>query len=129
MAGPPEPPLVVRVVGIGHAASKEGALARVTFELRSTRELGPVTVELLDHHRRAIATATRRVGAAPTRVTLGPVRAPADTADYEGIHLQVGDFHYFGVGTADPTEGEIPFGVRVKLAVKLGTLRTGAAAR
>src|SRR5262249_52961155 len=36
----------------------------MTFEIRSTRALGPVTLEALDHHRRAYASVTHAVGTA-----------------------------------------------------------------
>ncbi len=45
---------------------------RQSLTLRSTRPLGAVTIELLDHHRERVRSITARVGTRETRVPLGP---------------------------------------------------------
>jgi hypothetical protein len=74
-----EPPLAVAYeTGEGEPA----ALPSLT--LRSTRALGVVTVELLDHHRTHLRSLVVRVGARPTRVPLRGVRG------CEAVRLRVG---------------------------------------
>ena len=55
-----------------------------SLTLRSARALGPVTVELLDHHRASIRTLVARVGVRPTRVSL------RGSSACEAVRLRVG---------------------------------------
>jgi hypothetical protein len=50
---------------------------------------GRVTIEMYDHHRQRIATATRNVGPGVTKF---PLKAPHGR-DVEGLHLRAGDFN------------------------------------
>jgi len=76
-----EPPMSLEVNDNG-----KGKIVVVT---RSTRALGPVTIELLNHHGAVMTTRTQDVGTAQTRFvfTFGATRAKV-----EGIHLRVGEF-------------------------------------
>jgi len=73
VAAPAAPPFAVSEV--------DGALV-----LRSTRALGPVTIELLDHHRRPFAKATRSVG---TRAVKVPFRKLGAS---EAVHVTIGAY-------------------------------------
>ncbi len=50
---------------------------------------GPVTIEMYDHHRQRIVSATRTVGPGVTKF---PLKAPRGR-DVEGLHLRAGDFN------------------------------------
>ncbi len=79
VAAPGVPPLAASYeTGDGDAARGP------SLTLRSARALGPVTVELLDHHRGSIRSVVVRVGVRPTRVALRGLRA------CEAVRLRVG---------------------------------------
>ena len=61
VAGPPEPPLLVES-DIGRDDGDKRRSGPVTVRVRSTRALGPVTIELRDHNRRTVTSLTRPVG-------------------------------------------------------------------
>src|SRR5262249_6057828 len=91
---PPPPPLEIR----GEYPPSEKRATSLTFEIRSTKAIGPVTVEALDHRRVAFTEVTNPVGASFTRFTLPftkPRRkgAPKDEApdEIDGIRVRVGD--------------------------------------
>ncbi len=127
VAAPPEPPLTVRVVRVG--PGKDDRAPPVTLELSSSRALGPVSVELVDHHRRPRASATVSVSATPARLTLHPAPAPPDDSGYEGIHVHAGSFDAFVLGTDDPTEGNQPLRVSTGVVLRFGGMRGARKAR
>ncbi|MFO0647225.1 MAG: DUF3160 domain-containing protein [Polyangiales bacterium] len=73
----PTPPLSVSYVPGDPDAHTGDALT-----LRSTRMLGAVTVETLDHHRQRLRSVTVRVGRSPTRVPL--------TGEHGALRVRVG---------------------------------------
>lgn len=92
VAAPAEPPLTF----IAKAATKAHArrTQEVTLEVFSTRALGPVTIELLDHHRRPLFQVTHPVGTAKTRFYFPalPIKKGSEDIGYEGVHVRVGEF-------------------------------------
>jgi hypothetical protein len=93
----PPPPLEVR--GSYPAGSSEKAPKTLTFELRSTRALGPVTVEALDHHRSTYASSSSSVGKEWVRFTVpytipapGPKPAVGDSGaeQIDGLRIRAG---------------------------------------
>ena len=74
---PVPPPLEVR--GTYPAGSAEKSPKSLTFELRSTRAIGNVTVEALDHHRVVYASKSASVGTSWTRFTV-PYTVPSRAA-------------------------------------------------
>jgi hypothetical protein len=67
------------------------------IEIDTPSQLGPVTIELFDHHRVAIVKVTKQIG--PGKTILKP-RVPART---EGLHLQVGAYQaWFTLGEVEP---------------------------
>ncbi|MBX3205000.1 MAG: DUF3160 domain-containing protein [Labilithrix sp.] len=72
-----------------------------TFAVRSTRTLGPVTLELLGHHREVIGRATVQVGTGYTKVTV-----PQKTDEYgERLRVRAGEFsHEIAAGYGDVNE-------------------------
>jgi len=64
----------------------------VTLLVTSTRSLGPVTIEILDHHRVALASRTLPVGVRPTkfRFAARKVRRGEEPPTVEGVHIKVG---------------------------------------
>ncbi|MCW5802970.1 MAG: DUF3160 domain-containing protein [Deltaproteobacteria bacterium] len=80
------------------------------------RHLGPVVVELLDHHRVPLARATVTVAAGTTRLVMTPP-VPKEDASFEEqerlavhlMHFQVGAWHGWGTGFGElkPTPEEM----------------------
>ncbi|MCX5746004.1 MAG: DUF3160 domain-containing protein [Proteobacteria bacterium] len=82
------------------------------IQLEAKAAIGPVTIEILDHHRKPIAKATRTIGAGKTT---WKIKHAKDVA--EGLHLIVGKWHaweevgvvegqvYSTFGPAEETEG------------------------
>ncbi len=93
VAGPPEPPLLVEVKLNSDASGKQRSTP-VTVRVRSTRALGPVTIELMDHNRRTTASLTRAVGSDATVFAFPPraQRVKPGTQATEMIGVRVGDF-------------------------------------
>jgi hypothetical protein len=92
---PAEPPLAVAIAALG---PYEDATHRARVQVRSNRELGPVTVTLLDHHRVEVATQTREVGTASTMFVFPArpkQRIPRGTHANEMVQIRVGDFEVF----------------------------------
>jgi hypothetical protein len=96
---PPEPPLWVEAhLASGDKPFDERAQRRsspVEVRVRSLRRLGPVTIELRDHHRRITASLTRDAG--PKEITFAfpshPQSVEAGTHATEMIGIRMGDFH------------------------------------
>jgi hypothetical protein len=97
----PEPPLLVTTTFSNDpkrmATGKSGAFV---VSAKSTRALGPVTVELLDHHRRVLGSITHPVGTRDTAFAFvpPPIKRPAKPTD-----------------TPEPTLGERVDAVRVRV--------------
>src|SRR5262249_49567057 len=85
----PEPPLAVSI-GVNR---KDGRTDTVTVRAWSVRSLGKVTIDLLDHHRRALRSLTLDVGTKPVDfVFAGHVlRGDEPNERVQGIHVKVGD--------------------------------------
>ncbi|HEY1816136.1 MAG TPA: DUF3160 domain-containing protein [Kofleriaceae bacterium] len=67
------------------------------IELDAPSALGPVTIELFDHHRAPLVKMTKQIGAGKT--VLHP-KVPART---EGLHVQVGAYQaWFTLGEVEP---------------------------
>jgi hypothetical protein len=82
VAGPATPALSVGFSNDG--PNKASAV------LEAPRALGPVTIEVLDHHRRPIQSLTRTAGAGKTTF---PFRAGTEKRPIEALHVKVGEFH------------------------------------
>jgi hypothetical protein len=84
-----EPPLL-----IGSDQIDPGGLTALKVRLRSTRDLGPITLELLDHHRLPYISRTVRVGTQETSFVLANASMPKGmTLDgMEGVHIRAGSF-------------------------------------
>jgi hypothetical protein len=95
VAAPAEPPLAVREVDV-RTDYAPGAYGRTTIEVTSTKALGPVTIEMLDHHRVPVASMTLAVGAKPVRFSFArhPIVNATEALSYEGLHVKVGTFDY-----------------------------------
>jgi hypothetical protein len=86
-AAPPAPPLAIAEAWEGKNAD------RWSLRVASTRKLGPVTIELLDHHRVPFAKTTATVGAGETRFRFSP-NAPSEArgGQIEAVHVTIGSF-------------------------------------
>ena len=103
----PEPPLALDL-------DEKGTAVTVTARSTASPTLGPITIELLDHHGAAFARQTQNVGAAATfRFTLDAAHRPGrgftGASAVEGLHVQVGDFHH--VAGASAYRGLASFGL------------------
>ena len=97
---PQEPSIAVSVT-----TSKQGDLALVA---QSTGALGPVTIELLDHHRVPFAHQTQNVGAAPTRFVWPASVAPERL---EGFAVTVGAYReVWAASMIDWSDAELALG-------------------
>ena len=119
---PTEPPLLVTETERPRASRRpwggpeDGATKRPPppppaweLSLRSTRDLGPVTVTLLDHHRRPMASQTQRVGAQAVRFRF-PVAKPTDEAT--GVAVRVGGADFVWVPAQEKAIGRgLSFGL------------------
>lgn len=110
---PKTPPLRLKTV----VTPAKGKRPFVTVTALSTKDLGDVTIELLDHHRHALLGVTHAVGTKPVAFVFTP-RASQDT-DYEGLAISVGDFRYVAASLPDVTEGTMEW------VVNTGTIRLG----
>ena len=90
----PEPPLSVRELPYVSASPTGDDYSNhpVSLLVKSTKALGPVTLEMLDHHRAPVAKMTLAVGTRGTKFTF-PKR-PTNAAGYEAVHVKVGTFDY-----------------------------------
>lgn len=110
VSGPAEPPLLVTA---GRPSVKRGDTQESwDIELSSTRELGTVSVTILDHHRRPVSTQERKVGTKGTTIRFTVPR----NRDVSGMFVRV-DGHDFG--WVPPKEKEIMNG----LTFALGSMR------
>jgi hypothetical protein len=105
-AGTSEPPLAVAA----KKTSKDAFRDTITMRVTSTRAIGKVTIDLLDHHRRPMQSVTQNVGAAPVVFAFPGARLKKDeTADpIEGFHVKVGDWQTWVLGELGPQFGPPP---------------------
>jgi hypothetical protein len=84
---PPEPPLAIAEAWEGKNAD------RWSLRVASSKKLGPVTIELLDHHRVPFAKTTATVGVGETRFRFSPT-APSEArgGQIEAVHITIGTF-------------------------------------
>jgi hypothetical protein len=106
--GAAEPPLAVA----GKKATKEGFRDTITMRVTSTRALGKVTIDLLDHHRKPMQTVTQTVGGTSPAVFAFPgARLKKDETNddgIEGFRVKVGDWQTVVVGELGPQFGPPP---------------------
>jgi hypothetical protein len=97
-AAAPAPPFLVsyenRYADKQEDEVKFGRSFALDVRIRSTRALGPMTVDLLDHNRKKVASLTRSVGVAETTFAFPSRRQKiADgTRGAEMMHVSVGDY-------------------------------------
>jgi hypothetical protein len=115
-----EPPLALDV---RTHASKAGKMPAVSIAARTSRTLGPVTIELYDHHRQVVRKVTQNVTPAGATFEFLPRSAKGDSSSYEGIHVAAGDYQAFRVGSADPVEGDLPFALGSGMKIRLGGMK------
>lgn len=86
-----EPPLTFLATATGTADAQH--TQEVTLEVFSSRPLGPVTIELLDHHRIPLGRVTHSVGLAKTRYSFPsrPMPKGSEHFGYEGVHVHVNE--------------------------------------
>jgi hypothetical protein len=102
-----EPPLAVAA----KKTSKEGFRDSITMRVTSTRALGKVTIDLLDHHRRPMQSVTQTVGTAPVVFAFPGARLKKDQTNddgIEGFHVKVGDWQTWVTGDLGPQFGPPP---------------------
>ncbi len=106
VGGPPAPPLAWK----GRVRIDGGRTDQVTVSAWSTRALGPVTIELLDHNRRPAATVTRNVSRGPVTFSFPSRAVPKDAATlpWSGLHVRVGEWDAWETGPIDANLGAAP---------------------
>ena len=95
-AGPPAPQPALEM-----SYPAQDTKHRLDASIQTTVDLGSVTIELYDHHRKPLATITRVIAAGLTYIPVPPRLLERA----EGIHLQVGAYH--GWFNRDVMEGTI----------------------
>lgn len=106
LAAPTEPPLTYIATVQGSADDKR--TQEVTLAVFSTRALGPVTIELLDHHRLPLGRVTHPVGVTKTKFYFParPIPKGSEHFGYEGVHVHVGAFDAWDLDVLpDPQAG------------------------
>jgi len=79
----------------------------VTFTAVSQDDLPKVTIELTDHHHVPIATITHELRKGqPVKFVFPSRKLDTDVSAFgaEGVHMQVGEFHFFDDGIFSPDE-------------------------
>jgi len=105
--GPAAPPLAIAA----KKTTKDGFRDTITMRVTSTRTLGKVTIDLLDHHRRPMQSITHDVGTAPVVFAFTGARLKKDDTNgdgIEGFHVKVGDWQTWVVGELGPQFGPPP---------------------
>jgi len=105
-AGPAAPPLALAA----KRTSKKGWSDSITITATSTKLLGKVTLEVLDHHRRALGTQTLVVGTEPVefRFPGKPLPKSAALEPVQGLHVRVGQWHAWDTGEMSLLFGHAP---------------------
>lgn len=86
---------------------REGYSGDITFTAVSQEDLPKVLIEITDHHHVPIATVTHELRKGqPVKFVFPSRKLDTDIAEFgaEGVHLQVGEFHYFDSGVFSPNE-------------------------
>jgi hypothetical protein len=107
VAGAAEPPLAIAA----KKTSKDGFRDSIAMTVTSTRALGKVTIDLLDHHRRSVQTVTHDVGRGAAVFTFAGARLKKDETigdGIEGFHVKVGDWQTWVTGELGPQFGAPP---------------------
>jgi hypothetical protein len=103
-----EPPLAIAA----KKTSKEDFRDTITMRVTSTRALGKVTIDLLDHHRKPMQSVTHDVvGTAPVVFAFPGARLKKDESNgdgVEGFHVKVGDWQTWVTGKLGPQFGPPP---------------------
>jgi hypothetical protein len=102
-----EPPLAIAA----KKTSKDDFRDTITMRVTSTRALGKVTIDLLDHHRKSMQSVTHDVGTAPVVFAFPGARLKKDESNgdgIEGFHVKVGDWQTWVTGTLGPQFGPPP---------------------
>jgi hypothetical protein len=107
LAAAPEPPFVVGVENKYDKPvdeAKDGKSFALDVRIRSTRALGAMTVELLDHNRKKVASLTRSVGIAETTFAFPSRRQKIvdGTRGAEMMRISVGDYQGWVDLLSDP---------------------------
>jgi len=102
-----DPPLAIYAKVSGATETQSDT---VVVRAWSTRALGKVTIALLDHHRRPVATKTLEVGTKPVEFRFPGKKLPKGTFPDtpEGIHVQVGEWHAWETGEMSLLFGHAP---------------------
>jgi hypothetical protein len=106
-SGPAAPPLALH----GTIREVDQKTDAITIRAWSTRAIGPVTIELLDHHRRPVARITSPVGVGPTTFSFPARRRPGPDETklrFQGVHVRVGDFDAWETGPFELERGAPP---------------------
>lgn len=101
-----EPPLALAAKRI----QKAGSTDTIVIEATSTKELGKVTIEVLDHHRKPIAAKTLVVGPKPVTFEFPGKKAGKKDAPelVQGIHVRFGEWHAWDTGEMSLLFGHAP---------------------
>ncbi len=106
VGGASAPPLALKAL----VKSKDGRSDTITIEASSTRSLGKVTIELIDHHRRPMRTLTLDVGTKPTVFAFpGKALKRDETPELvQGVHVKVGEWNGWNIGDFSLQFGPAP---------------------
>ncbi|MEP7119361.1 MAG: DUF3160 domain-containing protein [Byssovorax sp.] len=107
VAAPVEPPFVVTYESKSDKPvdeAKDGRSFAIDVRIRSTRALGPVTVDLLDHNRKKVASLTRSVGVAEATFPFPSrhQRIADGTRGAEMMRVKVGEYQAWVDMLSDP---------------------------
>jgi hypothetical protein len=119
---PKQPPLALKGMGEPEGTVSDGFTPSPVFALKSTKDLGEVTLELLDHHFVVFSTVTTKVGAAITKVRF-PAKKVAKGKEprIEGLRVRYGDASWemhFG-DVEDPMSTSATYGGMEELPYEL----------
>lgn len=110
---PAQPPLALRGLGEPEDTPREGVTPSPVFAVQSTRDLGEVTFELLDHHSVPFATVTVKVGPALARFRFPAKKVKkGQEPRIEGLRVRYGEAWWelqFG-DVEDPTYTSATYG-------------------
>jgi len=107
VSSPVDPPLAIAA----KKTTKDAFRDTITMRVTSTRALGKVTIDLLDHHRRPMQSVTHDVGTSAVVFSFPGARLKKDESNgdgIEGFHVKVGDWQTWVVGDLGPAFGPPP---------------------
>jgi len=102
-----EPPLAIAA----KKTTKDDFRDTITMRVTSTKALGKVTIDLLDHHRRPMQTVTHDVSTSTVVFAFPGARLKKDETNgdgIEGFRVKVGDWQTTVVGALGPAFGPPP---------------------